>query len=514
MSFLSDILNEALLDQTLVYAAILVITIALLRAIHSEGRRHVRGMVILFLCHVAMLPMLAILRQRDQDIYRDVRFAALILLALSAIGTGGAIVFDFLGPLIRVRAPRILRDLVAGAGGIVAISVIASHLGMPLAGLIAIPTVAGAVIGLSAQDMLSNILGGLALQLDNSISVGDWIKVGDLNGKVVDIRWRYTAIETRNWETIIVPNSVLMRGQVLILGRRTDKPVQWRRWVWFNVDFRYPPTQVTSIVEQAVRAAPIERVAADPLPNCILMDFTDSYGKYAVRYWLTDLAVDDPTDSVIRQRIYFALKRAGIALSIPAQAIFATVDDPARRAGKTQQEHDQRLRALSKVDFFHHFSDEDKAHLADGLIVAPFAKNETITKQGAEAHWLYIMTSGEASVHVAVDGGDREVARLKAGSFFGEMSLMTGAPRSATVLAVTDVECYKLDKQAFQDIIRRRPEIADEIADILSKRRVELEAVKEGLSEEQKRKRLESAKTALVDSIRVFFGLAEEPVGV
>ncbi len=95
--------------------------------------------------------------------------------------------------------------------------------------------------------------GGLALQLDNSIEAGDWVKVGDLAGKVLEIRWRYTAVETRNWETVLVPNSVMMKNQVLVLGRRKGQPTQLRRWVYFNVDYRFQPSDVIEAVTRGAR---------------------------------------------------------------------------------------------------------------------------------------------------------------------------------------------------------------------------------------------------------------------
>jgi small-conductance mechanosensitive channel/CRP-like cAMP-binding protein len=518
MPFLTDILQEALDARSLYLAGALVITIALLRALKSEGRKSVRGMVLVYLSHLVLLPVTAALRAGKSSFLPECEFLLLFLGAVSGIQIGSAIAFDVLGPMIRIRAPRILRDIVGGFASAVAVFVVLSHF-TDTSKLFATSALVTAVIGFSLQDTLGNIMGGISLQLDNTVAIGDWIKIGDpltgSNGRVVDIRWRYTAIETRNWETIIVPNSVLMKGQVTILGRRTDKPLQWRRWVWFNVDYRFAPTQVISIAEQAVRAAPIANVSSDPAPNAVCMDFADSYARYALRYWLTDLAPDDPTDSVVRQRIYFALKRAGITIAIPAVANFATIDDTTRRKAKAEHEHEHRLEALRKVDLFNHLAEEDRVHLADRLVPAPFARNETLTKQGAEAHWLYMITAGEVSVRVTVDGGlEREVARLRDGSFFGEMSLMTGAPRSATVVALTDVECYKLDSHAFREIIQRKPELAEEVAAILAKRRVELEAVKEGLNDDTKRRRMASAKSDLLDSIRAFFGLAEEPVGV
>jgi CRP-like cAMP-binding protein len=122
------------------------------------------------------------------------------------------------------------------------------------------------------------------------------------------------------------------------------------------------------------------------------------------------------------------------------------------------------------------------------------------------------MTKGEAEGRIAVDGDKltKKVATLRGGDFFGEMGLMTGEPRTATVVAVEDVECYRLDKEDFHDILNRRPEIAEDISHVLARRRVELEAVREGLNEEAKRQRMRRAQGDLLHRIRSFFTLGGE----
>ena len=148
--------------------------------------------------------------------------------------------------------------------------------------------------------------------------------------------------------------------------------------------------------------------------------------------------------------------------------------------------------------------------MADTLIYAPFSAGETITRQGAVAHWLYIVTKGTAEVRIDVGGTQRTVARLSAADFFGEMGLMTGEPRMATVVAVTDVECYRLDKDAFHHIISERGEIATEISSLLARRRIELLAAKENLDASTKQRRLEAEKKRLLGTIQLFFGLDED----
>jgi len=276
------------------------------------------------------------------------------------------------------------------------------------------------------------------------------------------------------------------------------------------VDFRYPPTDVIRIVDTALCAEPIKNVAQRPAPHCLVIDFKDSYSAYAVRYWLTDMALTDPTDSLVRSRIYSALRRADIRLSIPARSIFVTEETEKRRERKQSEKIAQRVEALKRVDLFSHLTDEERHDLAARLKVAPFVRGEALTRQGAEAHWLYIIIEGTADVQVSVDGRSEKVASLGEGDFFGEAGMMTGSPRSATVFAQTDMLCYRVDKTAFQETITRRPEIAEDISHVLARRRVELEAVREELSEEAKRQRMHKTQTALLDRIREFFRLGDD----
>ncbi|HEX8845789.1 MAG TPA: mechanosensitive ion channel family protein [Pyrinomonadaceae bacterium] len=491
-----------------------VVLALVLAALIPTERRRIRVATLLFLLSVAGLFLAASFLYYGFDpatstAYRWVRWASLIILCVAVINLASVVIFDVLLGAVHLKPPRILRDLLIAFAYIVIAITLLSNSGVDLTGIVATSAVITAVVGFSLQDTLGNVMGGMALQMERSISVGDWIRVDQQEGKVVEIRWRQTSIETRNWDTVVIPNSVLMKGQVLLLGRRLGAPRQHRQWVYFNVDFRFAPTDVVEAVETALRAEPIENVATEPAAHCLVFDFKDSYISYAARYWLTDLALTDPTDSVVRSRIYFALRRAGIPLSIPAQTLFITEEDEQRSRRKHAEEIDRRVKSLDNVELFHSLTDEERRALAERMIVTPFIKGEAMTRQGAEAHWLYIMTEGDAEVRIAADRNlTKKVATLHAGDFFGEMGLMTGEPRTATVIAQTDVECYRLDKKSFQDILQRRPEIAEDISHILARRRVELEAVREGLNEQAKRKRMHHAQGDLLKRIRDFFTLS------
>jgi small-conductance mechanosensitive channel/CRP-like cAMP-binding protein len=513
MSFWTQVQNASGMSAAFPWAvAVFIVAAIALIALRPNERMRIRAALLLFAVSIAGLLAVAALAtsgiRTDSRLYLWFDWAALFCLWIAFINVVSVLLFDVVLLSLRLRPPRILRDLLVAFAYIIVGITLLSIPKVDITGIVATSAVLTAVIGLSFQDTLGNMMGGMALQMERAFGVGDWIRVDGQEGIIKDIRWRHTSIETRNWDTIVIPNSALMKSQVTVLGRRTGQPHQHRQWVYFNVDFRCSPAEIIDVVETALRAEPIPNVASTPPPNCVLMDFKESYCSYAVRYWLTDLAVDDPTNSVVRTRIYFALKRANIPLSIPAHALFVTEEEQKRGDRKRAQEIEKRSRVLKRVELFHSLTDEERHALAGRLRIAPFVRGEAMTRQGAQAHWLYVITQGDAEVRVSLDGNLSEhVATLHAGDFFGEMGMMTGEPRTATVIAASEVECYRLDKDAFHDILRSRPQIAEDISQVLARRRVELEAAREDLNEEAKLARMRSHEGDFLQRIRDFFAL-------
>lgn len=514
MTFTDALLAEAAADATLiVVGVVLLLGLAVRVAAPAEATR-VRVALAFLGLHLLLVPVAAQMRAGAGGASAELHLAAAFVAALAVILVVAAFLFAVLLPRLPLRAPGILRDVLVAGAALVAFFALGSRAGLNLSGLIATSTVLTAVVGLSLQDTLGNVMAGLALQLDQSVQVGDWVKVGDLNGRVTEIRWRSTSLETRNWETLVVPNSVLVKNAFLVLGRRQEQPLQWRRSVLFNVDFRTPPTEVIAAVEEQLRAAPLAGVAQTPAPQCVLLELHESYGRYAARYWLTAFDSDDGTDSLVRTRVYFALKRVGIPLSMPAHAVFLTEESEPRQKRKQAEELERRRAALRRVDVFEPLGDDGRLRLAADLHAAPFTRGEVLGRQGTPGDGLYVVVKGEAAVRVRGESGDeREVARLRAGDVFGEMSLLTGAPRAATVVALTDLACYRVAKPVVERVLRERPELAAHMAEILARREIELQAVRHELDDAAQRARRSATKHDLTHRIRAFFGLDESERG-
>lgn len=419
------------------------------------------------------------------------------------------LIFEKLLPRLGPKPPLIMQDLFFGALMLFVGYLAASAAGFNLSALVPTSAVLTAVLGLALQDTLGNFISGLTLQMDHSLQVGDWIRIDGVEGQVSEIRWRYLALETRNWETVILPNSLLMKNKVMVLGKRRDQPQQLRRWVYFQVDYRHSPYQVIDAASKMLQRDLnfLPAVATDPAPNCILMGYEMGYAKYAVRYWLKDLNIDDPTDHEVRTRLYFALQRAGISMALPVQTLLLKQRNENDNALEWEQELLQRKRALQHLQLFHSLTDEELELLAPKLMPAPFGRGEVLTHQGAEGHWLYIIQSGSVSVRMQNEAGQiREVNQLHAGDFFGEMSLLTGAKRTATIVALNDVFCYQLDKQTFQEIMQQRPDLAEYLADVLVLRQNEYKRVKKEMALASAEEPPES-RANLMERISRFFGV-------
>lgn len=427
---------------------------------------------------------------------------ATLILGILVIRLAGLTVFRVLLPLLNLQPPRILEDILIVVAYIVWGLVRLRYAGLDLGSLVATSAVITAILAFAMQDTLGNILGGIALQLDDSIHIGDWIRVDDVSGRVIEVHWRHTAVRTRNGEIVVLPNSLLMKSKFTIVSR--DDTPQWRRWVHFYARLDVPPQRVIAAVEKAVRDAAIPLVSRDPAPNCVLLEFKEAFGVYALRYWLTDAIADDPTDSAVRLHIYAALQREGWRFEPPTLDVRLTTQSDELASRERERELAIRCKTLRRVELFDQLSNEEIAHLAESLTYAQFVRGDVITRQGAVAHWLYVLIQGEADVwYEAEDLPRRRLTTLTTGKVFGERGLMTGEPRRATVTARTDAECYRIDKKSFETVMQSRPELAEAFAHILTERDKQLVAVKQeriAVDHEQQRARL-------LANIRRFFRL-------
>lgn len=493
----------------IVFYPVLFVCVGLLYYFDEPSRKRMGTSALLAVCSVAGI-MAAGLLGAGRGAGGFVKLGSIVsqlLAVIAAINVAGTVAFSRVLPKLRVSIPKLLQDLILAGAYVAGGLAVLSASGADLSGILATSAVLTGVVAFSLQDTLGNVIGGMVLHLENSFMPGDWIKIGEQEGVLRETRWRQTTLETPAGDLIVIPNILLMKSSVTVLGRASGN--RRLRAVSFNAFYDRSPGEVISAVEQVLREDPPACVAAAPAPDCVVKDFHAGFIVYEARYWLTDLAAGGPTDSRVRARIFYALTRAGIKLSVHARSLVVTQGAQEVEERSRKEEHARRLAALGGVYVFQALTEKEREILAGRLKPTPFSHGELITRQGAVADWLYIISNGAAEVRLysGSDGAYRVVKTLGPGDFLGEMGLFTGEARAATAVAAGEVRCYRLDREGFAGVLASRPEIAESLALMLARRKLELAEAKELLAGTSAPGGLKTAQQDLLSKIKNFFKL-------
>jgi small-conductance mechanosensitive channel len=183
----------------------------------------------------------------------------------------------------------------------------------PLA-LVAIPTIASAGIAFALQDTLKAFIAGVGL--GNMIRLGEWIAFQDKEGRVIDISWARTTLETADGQRVFVPNNLLLSG--VFLNYTTGNPAN-RQTFKVCASGETPPELVKETLLQCARSVP--GVAQDPPPEAALLDYVDSGIQYGLFYWLDDYTRKPLVRDDVGTRLWHAFRRAGIVIPSPTRTV-------------------------------------------------------------------------------------------------------------------------------------------------------------------------------------------------
>jgi small-conductance mechanosensitive channel len=426
---------------------------------------------------------------------------AVILLGGYAVFEVVLLFFASYIPRARGRQPLvpIMQDLVRTLAivGLFLLAVKQSFPATDLATLITTSAILSIVLGLALQESLSNVFAGVMLTIDRPFKPGDWIQIDGQEGKVLDANWRSTRVLTRDDDVIYIPNSTLAKGNVVNFS--DPEPLHLCRKK-VDIEEDAPPNKVRSVLVSMMLR--VDGVVSDPAPDVFVLDYGDSCVTYELRFFAKDLPRREQIESEVMRSVWYHLKREGIALS-------TLIREVRIRRDREERKPEQLLDLLRRVDILRPLREEELLLLAGDLTHQLFARGEHICLQGDQGTTFYLIRSGSVSVRVeGKDGVEVEVARLGPGSYFGEMSLLTGEPRSSTCSALEDAELLSLDRETFVVLLQENPSVAQSMSDILAARQT---ATQEKLSSEREtlvRRRAEGpspGSQGILDKIRTIF---------
>ena len=442
----------------LVAATLALLAIPLLRWLAPRGQRHGGGSarLLLGLAVVLSSSAIAIGTMGVASPGSVLGLVSVLALMIGLVGVAGLVVFDLVLPRLRIHVPSILRDLIEVT---VAVAIGMGFLrlaGLDVFSLVTTSAVLTAVIGLALQSTIANVFSGLGLQLDRTLRQGEWIEVGSQVGKILEIGWRSTRLQTKDGDTVFVPNSELVSKEVLNFGRPAGAH---RMTVRIGFHYRHPPNEVRRALLAAVRDTP--GVVSQPPPDCGPVDFGDSAIVYALRYWIADFARDTTIDEEVRARLWYAAQRAGLEIPFPTRTLVSPHDAAGARAAAEAHEQGEARRLLATVEPFCRLHDESRQRCALGMHRLAFASGEHILQP--EEPGLFAIASGE----VAANGTGGEVATLGAGELLGQRVL----PGTSDCTARSEVVLYRIDDGTLEELLAGHPELAAGLAAIAAARR-------------------------------------------
>jgi small-conductance mechanosensitive channel/CRP-like cAMP-binding protein len=400
----------------------------------------------------------------------------------------------------RVKVPKFLTQVVSLLILTVAVFLV---LGMfykkNLTSLLIAPGVAAVVFGLAMQDLLGNIIAGIALQLGKSFYHGEWLFIENRYAEVIEINWRSTRLLTNDDISIEIPNREIARQTIINLNR-PQRPAAMR--IPVSLDYAAPPTRVKEVLLRATLDA--KGVSTSPQPKVFLKNFGDSAIDYEIKFWLDNYNTYNDVSDAIRTNVWYALRRHGIRIPYPIRTL------QIERTGRDKPADLQTAARLilRQQPLFQCLSDEQLEAMLPRAQAVHFGKGEKVINQGANGDSMFILVNGQAQVVVERNGAPMEVARLSSGDCFGEMSLLTGERRSATVVADTDCEVVEIGKPLLADSLREHPELLAKLSELLARRQMETEGI---LATEGRNQATEARQTAyaanFMGKLRSFFQL-------
>jgi CRP-like cAMP-binding protein len=290
--------------------------------------------------------------------------------------------------------------------------------------------------------------------------VGHWVQVGEREGQVQAITWRATKVRTKAGQFLIVPNSVIAKEPVL---NYSEPIVPTRLEVDVGVSYLTPPNEVKRIVHGAIADASL--ALKEPAPSVTIHGFGASSVDYKALFWVEDYANDRLARDQVRTNIWYAFRRHNIEMPWPIQVQYEREEAPLR----SEADVEMAAARLASIDLFATLDGAARRSLSAVAIHHLFAAGEAIVRQGAPGDSMFVMLDGRA--RVVLEPSNQPVALIEGGGYFGEMSMLTGDARTATVRAIDDACVLEINAAAFRALAVEQPAVLQHITRVVNTRR-------------------------------------------
>ncbi len=366
------------------------------------------------------------------------------------------------------EAPKLLQQVFGFAVFCVALTLVMKvAYGFQIDTFIAGSGIVAVVIGFAMQETLANIISGIALQFGKPFRVGDWLIVDLQRAEVIEMNWRSTKLRTNDDYYLDIPNKAIVSHTIVNLSYPTKAHSNRIR---IGFEYGVPPNQLRELLQRATANAP--GVLAVPPPKVFLKEFGESSIIYEIKYSLDDERRFNDIEDAIRTNVWYEARRAGLAIPFPMRTV--ELRRPAAHPGKLATDLREQL---SRQELLSTLDEAQKNRLLEHAKIIRFGRGERVIRQGSEGCSMFVIIHGEVDVVIHANGTDTIVADLGPNEAFGEMCLLTGEKRSATVVAKTDCELWEIDRARLQPLLQENAALAERLSDLLARRRMMTDGV-------------------------------------
>lgn len=487
-------MNNIIGDQTSGWAALLIIVLPLLVIGSAELQERLRQRDSQFTRVVSILRTWTLPLAAAWTLLRGLFELETSALSLRVIGSG--LVFSLAAVallLVRIgirwlterdrpddrgRIPQLLLALPRVAVFIVTGWLLLDTVwGVDLSAALAALGVTSLIVSFALQDTLSGLASGLLLLSDSPFQPGDWIKAGDIEGKVIDINWRSSRIVDRNGDVLVVPNAELAGGSIV----NYYSPTKLHRVVVpVQVAYVNPPTLAKAMLLDAARST--EGVLEEPPPNARVVQIDDPLMGYEVDLWIDDFAIAPRIASDFGSLVWYSSHRNDVPLPSPAYDLYVYDGVQAGVAGTPDRA--ELRRRLKTSPLFESLPIDELEQLAANSTAVRFATGERLFRTDDDNRDLIVFYEGLArSSLTGPDGTTFNIAEIGPGDVIGLLRRSRHSAFSAVVTALTDCETVRVSEEAAAEVASRNPRLAEALNQITATRRRRLARIVEQLVE-------------------------------
>ncbi|MGY2376322.1 mechanosensitive ion channel domain-containing protein [Pseudomonas sp. SDO524_S393] len=345
---------------------------------------------------------------------------------------------------------RLLQDLMGAVIFLIAIiAAMAYVLDLPVKGVLATSGAVAIIVGLALQSTLSDVFSGIVLNTTKPYQIDDWISIDGTEGRVTDIDWRATRLQTSQGSMAVIPNSMAAKAKIINFSRPAD---MFGLAVSLQVSPHARPQTVIEALERAMQGC--RPLLAKPAPSVAFK--TSASG--GVEYEISGFVPAMPLKREVRNQLYDLafrhLQAAGVTLLSTAEGAPPAIKSRARAL-------------LDGSTIFSTLRQEEKETFSQNMVLHTYRSGEMILPAGEVSDHLFIIESGVVSVMLSKGGHKFEAGRMGPGEVIGEAGILTDQAALADFSAKTFCTLYRIEKEYLKPCLDARHDISEAMRNML-----------------------------------------------